>query len=274
MVKVKFPDTFSVDHLQIWHSDYFKNKIDIVERTEKYQKKVIRFFVSKESLIRRSNERNCWNELFSCVDSALESKRIQNDLSKLIFVPDILPKSESIFQDNFVKSTNSVLDKYWREVRGLLKDKKKPISFGKFLRNINDFVRFSIKADTLAIAEAFSKEIVQIPKLASNPVIEKFNKMYLADVRVDHELKMASGYFAYHCYFHFKEGFIVEMQIFSELSNYWRKISHHIYEKLRDKPKEDFRFNDVESRMIAMGHLLYLADCELNKIENELGLKK
>jgi len=110
--------------------------------------------------------------------------------------------------------------------------------------------------------------------LDSNPTINQFYNDYLTDVTVDHELKMASGYFAYHCYFHFKEGFIVEMQIFSELSNYCRKLSHHIYEKLRDEAKEDFKFNDVESRMIAMGHLLYLADCELHNIEIELGLKK
>lgn len=81
---------------------------------------------------------------------------------------------------------------------------------------------------------------------------------------------MASGYFAYHGLIKFKSGLLVELQIYSSLTNNWRKLSHKLYEKVRLNPKKNIDFGTSEARLISLGHLFHLVECELKRLEEEI----
>ena len=51
----------------------------------------------------------------------------------------------------------------------------------------------------------------------------------------------------------------------------WRKLSHALYELARVKPIEKHEFNSKESRLISLGHLLHLAECQLQTLREEFG---
>jgi ppGpp synthetase/RelA/SpoT-type nucleotidyltranferase len=84
-------------------------------------------------------------------------------------------------------------------------------------------------------------------------------------------MKMASGYFAYHGQVDFASGLIIEIQIYSSLMKSWRKLSHKLYEKARVRTKaKQLDYGTTETRLISLGHLLHLAECELTRLDNEL----
>ena len=77
-------------------------------------------------------------------------------------------------------------------------------------------------------------------------------------------MKMASGYFAYHGIIEFNSGITIEVQIYSSLMSSWSKLSHKLYEKARIRTKnKELDFGTTETRLISLGHLLHLAECEL-----------
>lgn len=84
-------------------------------------------------------------------------------------------------------------------------------------------------------------------------------------------MKMESGYFAYHGEVCFKGGLIVEVQIYSELMRQWRRRSHVYYERARVEGKQKHEFDSKESRLVSLGHLLHVAECELHKLAEEFG---
>jgi ppGpp synthetase/RelA/SpoT-type nucleotidyltranferase len=87
------------------------------------------------------------------------------------------------------------------------------------------------------------------------------------------EMKMASGYFAYHGLVCFKSGFIVEVQIYSALMSEWRKLSHLLYERVRLEPIAQYEFGSPESRLVSLGHALHLAECEIMRLHQEIEKK-
>ena len=82
-------------------------------------------------------------------------------------------------------------------------------------------------------------------------------------------MKMESGYFAYHGEVRFRTGLIVEVQIYSELMRQWRRLSHVHYELARVESKQRHEFNSKESRLVSLGHLLHVAECELQQLAEE-----
>ena len=82
---------------------------------------------------------------------------------------------------------------------------------------------------------------------------------------------MESGYFAYHGLVHFRNGLVVEVQIHSDLMKQWRKLSHALYELARAELIRTYEFNSKESRLISLGHLLHLAECQLQQLRQEFG---
>jgi ppGpp synthetase/RelA/SpoT-type nucleotidyltranferase len=110
-----------------------------------------------------------------------------------------------------------------------------------------------------------------LPGIIHQPKVRKAFDGSIASIRFAPEMKMESGYFAYHGLVHFRSGLVVEVQIYSELMRQWRKLSHRLYERARVEGKQTHEFNSKESRLSSLGHLLHLAECELQQLARDFG---
>ncbi len=92
----------------------------------------------------------------------------------------------------------------------------------------------------------------------------------IKSITVDEEMKMASGYFAFHGIISFENDINIEVQIYSNLTSAWRNLSHNLYEKVRSATRIEKEMGSPESRLISLGHLLYLAESEIERLQKEL----
>lgn len=163
------------------------------------------------------------------------------------------------------KSSDSILEKLWRKN---LKRSSDFASLSNLKHEITDLVRTSVVAPTLGHAHLFAMRLESWTEIVDASDIEN----YLDDigqVEVDMEAKLASGYFAYHSIVRFKSGLCIEVQIYSQLSEAWRGISHKLYETTRLKESLTTRAGSAEARLVSLGHLLHLAECELDRLAIE-----
>jgi ppGpp synthetase/RelA/SpoT-type nucleotidyltranferase len=108
-----------------------------------------------------------------------------------------------------------------------------------------------------------------LPDIIYDPGVRKAFNGSIASIHFGPEMKMESGYFAYHGLVRFKSGLVVEVQIYSELMRQWRRLSHSLYERARVEGIQKYEFNSKESRLISLGHLLHLAECQLEQLGQE-----
>jgi len=252
-----YPNKFDKKQYINWHEKDLE-KINITNNIEKTQDEITKFFLN--------NDKKLLSGLFQFIYEVIRISKIRRKNIKFEIVPK-QPKNETEFKRKYLKTIDSIINKLWR------KNQIEPtMKTSNLKENIKDLVRFSIKVDSLKSAETIANILADKSILIENSTdCKNLFETTLEKIEVDNEMKMSSGYFAYHCYFHFQDSCIVEIQLFSELSNYWRKMSHNIYEQVRINNGSDMKFNDINSRVISIGHMLYLAECELYNIEKELG---
>lgn len=168
--------------------------------------------------------------------------------------------------DDVFKSINSIVDKLWRKNN----DTSEYVKTTNIKQNIKDLARSSVILSTHNFANDFSKalpnwrqkfQINQIP-------LEDYND--ISEIKVEQEAKMASGYFAYHADVIYTDGFHVEIQIYSQLNEVWRGLSHKLYEKTRLLQDVEYGHGTSASRLVSLGHLLHLAECEAERLQREL----
>ena len=99
---------------------------------------------------------------------------------------------------------------------------------------------------------------------------EKNRFLQIKDIRVDEEAKAASGYFAYHSLVEFDDGNKAEVQLYSSISQAWRSVSHRLYERSRIAGIPYLAPGTSEARLISLGHLLHLAENELDRLMQEI----
>jgi ppGpp synthetase/RelA/SpoT-type nucleotidyltranferase len=176
-------------------------------------------------------------------------------------------KPTSASYDLLFKSTSSIINKLWR------KNTKVPpaVHLGNLKDHITDLVRTDIAATTLDSARFLAERMNALPGIIHEAKVRKAFDDCIASIRFEPEMKMESGYFAYHGEVRFKNGLIVEVQIYSDLMKQWRRLSHIYYELARVEEKKQHEFNSKESRLISLGHLLHMAECELYKLAQEFG---
>jgi ppGpp synthetase/RelA/SpoT-type nucleotidyltranferase len=271
---MNFPPIYEETLFDLWYKSKVEN-IKIDKRLERVRNDIAKYFIDPQVVNGYDTPINIWSLFLQFLDASLEHTKINKKLNIIDFVPDYFPKNHNEFTKYYIKTTKSIKNKLWRKNKQKRDNKERGnIKISDLTSDMKDLVRFSIKAGSLQIAEEMSKELSNISKIQKHDSVKKFYDNLLTKIEVDTELKTPSGYFAYHIYFYFKKGYVVELQVYSELSNYWRNISHVIYEKIRILPKKQLRFNDLDSRLISIGHLLYLADCELCNIEREIELRE
>jgi ppGpp synthetase/RelA/SpoT-type nucleotidyltranferase len=253
---MSYPSKFDKELYINWHKEHLED-INIINDIEKTQDEISDFFFD--------NDKKILLGLFQFINEVIRISKIRRQNINFEIVPE-QPKNIVEFKRKYLKTTDSIINKLWR------KNQQEPkIKMSNLKDYIKDLIRFSIKVDSLKSAETIANILSDKSILVDNSTdCKNLFESNLEKIAVDNEMKMSSGYFAYHCYFHFQNSCIVEIQLFSELSNYWRKMSHNIYEQVRISDNENMKFNDINSRVISIGHMLYLAECELYNIENEL----
>lgn len=168
--------------------------------------------------------------------------------------------------DLLFKSTDSIIEKCWRK-NAKLKDDF--VSSENLLCEITDLIRTSVICPTLLHAKMFSERFEAWEDFIPSEEIEQhFSE--IKSIVVDKEAKPASGYFAYHALVCFVDGLAIEVQFYSQLSSAWRNMSHKLYENTRVGASAFIAPGSPESRLISLGHMLHLAECELDRLADEL----
>jgi len=168
--------------------------------------------------------------------------------------------------DLLFKSSDSILEKLWRKN---LRRSSNYASLSNLQLEITDLLRTSVVAPTLGHAHLFAERLESWLEIVDASDIETYLDE-IDRVEVDMEAKLASGYFAYHIIVRVKSGLCIEVQIYSQLSEAWRSISHKLYETKRLKEESlTTRAGSAEARLVSLGHLLHLAECELDRLAVE-----
>ncbi len=171
--------------------------------------------------------------------------------------------------DALFKSVQSIVNKMWRKAE----DRGPTVHLGNLLESITDLIRTDVRTETLDGAQFLARRMNDLPRLLyDEQVREEYGKRIEA-TSFEPEMKMASGYFAYHGLFRFRSGYAVEVQVYSALMSEWRKLSHLLYERVRLEPIAQHEFGSPESRLISLGHALHLAECEIMRLRQEIEKK-
>ncbi|MGO8752057.1 MAG: hypothetical protein ACLQNE_39460 [Thermoguttaceae bacterium] len=174
------------------------------------------------------------------------------------------PRYESLF-----KSVTSIVNKMWRKAT----DMGPTANLGNIFQSITDMIRTDVRTETLDGAQFLARRMNELPALLYDAELRDQFNARVESASFEPEMKMASGYFAYHGLVRFKSGYVVEVQVYSALMSEWRKLSHQLYERVRLEPIAKHEFASPESRLISLGHALHLAECEIMRLRQEIDKK-
>jgi ppGpp synthetase/RelA/SpoT-type nucleotidyltranferase len=169
------------------------------------------------------------------------------------------------YEKKLFKSVDSIIEKIWRKN---CFSEGNPIKSTDISLRITDLVRTSVICPTLFHAREFALRLGNWTKYIQ--AAEEDSYSLIQDIRIDEEAKPSSGYFAYHCKVALVSGNTVEIQIYSSIGEAWRSISHRLYEKSRIGVSPHLVPGSSEARLISLGHLLHLAENELDRLMREI----
>jgi ppGpp synthetase/RelA/SpoT-type nucleotidyltranferase len=255
-----FPNPYDKQLYIKWHETKFKNDAPLVAKLE----------VFRESLKSSTLEdlEFLGELLYYIIPLCKKEYKIQTGLEFEYSIPlkDALKQKEGLQYDFLFKSTDSIINKLWRKNKT-----EESVNLSNIKHSINDLVRTEVICSSLAVCNFISQRLITDNiNLPSDYKLTKKLKEKIISIDFEPEMKMASGYFAYHGSIKFTSGLIVELQIYSSLTNTWRKLSHKLYEKVRLRPINNIDFGTSEARLISLGHLLHLAECEAQRLEKEI----
>lgn len=172
------------------------------------------------------------------------------------------------YEKKLFKSVDSIIEKIWRKNSTSKDCLIKSIDFPN---RITDLIRTSVICPTLFHAKEFAIRLRNWREyIRDNNDSETADYSLIHDIRIDEEAKPSSGYFAYHCQVTLADGYTVEVQVYSSISEAWRSISHRLYEKSRIGVGPYLAPGSSEARLISLGHLLHLAENELDRLMQEI----
>lgn len=164
------------------------------------------------------------------------------------------------------KSNDSIINKMWR----INKNTTDKITLDDLPNKMNDLVRTEVISSTLQGANYYAKKMGSHMNFIHDKVLKDELAQQKLKIHFNPRMYMDKGYFAYHGNITFRNGIQIEIQSYSDMMTYWRKLNHVFYEKLRNMPGDAYDFGETRSRLISLGHLLHLAECEILRIESEL----
>lgn len=166
---------------------------------------------------------------------------------------------------NLFKTVPSIVNKLWRKNKEC-----ETVNLSNIHQNIYDLIRTEIVSPTLDAASFLAKRLDSKNLNIQSMGLKTQYIKNIESITFEPEMKMDSGYFAYHGLVKFRDGITVELQIYSILLKTWRNLSHKLYDKVRIEGSGQYDFGSTESRLISLGHLLHLAECEILRLEEEM----
>lgn len=259
---MKFPNEYNKNEYIAWHEDKYPNDKNL-------EKKIVDF---RENLKLKAKEdlKFISNVIQSVNSIASNEYKIQNGnilevefpLTKILIESKISsPEYNLLF-----KSTDSIINKLWRKNK-----LGTEVEILNIQEHITDLVRTEIVTQTLESCSFLAKRLQEEHIYFPDEKQEKEFKEKIKKIHFEPEMKMASGYFAYHGEILCMSGLTIEIQIYSNLMKSWRKLSHKLYEKARIRANTKLLdYGTPETRLISLGHLLHLAECELSRLSKDL----
>ncbi|EHU1702625.1 hypothetical protein A1Z17_RS03335 [Acinetobacter baumannii] len=259
----KFPQEFAKATYIAWHNNHIEPGKDLVVEIDRIL----------SSLKKTENFRlNNLAELLSRLDSfnLLALRVAQQDISdastEILLEEGLRPEK----YNTLFKSPDSIIEKLWRKNK--IRTADNFITSENIITEIGDLIRTSVITSTFEYAKKYADSILVWKELIPNlPGLEVSNFSDIEKIESQQEVKMQNGYFAYHIDIHYKDGIRIEVQIFSRLSQIWRHLSHKLYEKERVGEKAEWGHGSVASRLVSLGHLLHLAECEVEYLKKTMG---
>lgn len=178
----------------------------------------------------------------------------------------LLATSSAAAYESLFKPFDSIVNKMWRKSG----EDRPAVEIDAVYDRITDLIRTDIRTDTLQSAEFLAHRMNGLPGFLYLDELRTAYEDRIVSCAFESEMKMASGYFAYHGLVKFKPGYSVEVQIYSALMAEWRRLSHLLYEQVRITPIEHHEFASKESRLISLGHMLHLAECEIQRLSKDM----
>lgn len=256
---MSYPDNYDFERYVRWHEEHAETSVDLVDKLTQDRESL------KENRVRLKN----LSELLSTLNTLLIRAKQTDGQDISILKCEILLEEQlnSDKYDDVFKSVESIVDKLWRKN----KEAQDHITTGNIQSRIKDLVRSSVIVSSHSYASDFSKALKDWKrKFEINEIsLEKYAD--IQEIVVEQEAKMASGYFAYHADVVYTDGVHVEIQIYSQLNEVWRKLSHKLYEKTRLNEGVEHGHGTSASRLVSLGHLLHLAECEAERLQSDLG---
>ncbi len=267
---MKFPKIFDESEYVNWHNSKWPTKHGLRADIEKYREDLMRSSINNLAFL---------SNLFSHYIKVAENEYKQRQTRDIALRAEyISPLSNAL--DNrlgvdyklLFKSSTSIIDKLWRKNNDEISKKgyqtKNFVTLKNLSTRMTDIVRTEIICGSLesckVLSQVFSKNEI------NNISLKRQYNARIKNIDVESEMKMDKGYFAYHILIQFKDDLIIEVQIYSATIKKWRKLSHLLYENSRIFGSSKPEFNSMESRLISLGHLFHIAECEIKVLEDEL----
>ena len=263
MFQMKFPEKFKGADYVEWHHQECPIDIDLPAKLDQlrldlktnthenllFLSELISFFIKgARQEYKNTNKSTNPPEYENAIQKALtEKKKGNEDNYNLLF-----------------KTTSSIINKQWRKYA----KEKKIIPLESIKTTFTDLIRTEIIADTLESAAFLAKRFKR--GLINSKLMEVKYDKNISDIEIEPEMKMNSGYFAYHILVNYKDGTTVEVQIYSAIIKKWRDLSRTLYDSERINPTEVHEFATTESRLISLGHLFHIAECEIQSLQQAL----
>ncbi|MGA5656825.1 hypothetical protein [Rahnella contaminans] len=256
---MSYPNPYDFQQYVAWHQQHIEPGIDLIETITST---LDTFKKGKDRLSKLAELLNILNTLL------LRAKQTTGeDIS--LYKYDILLSSQLSPDryDEIFKSIPSIVDKLWRKNKGTTEY----ITTDNLTSKIKDLARSSVIVSTHSYANDFSRILQDWRNKLKINGFDSDNYQDIEEILVEQEAKMASGYFAYHVDVIYIDGLHVEIQIYSQLNEIWRNLSHKLYEKTRLQQSVEHGHGTSASRLVSLGHLLHLAECEAERLQADLG---
>lgn len=258
---MKFPAKYNRQDYVTWHEYNFPNDRNFEQKIKRFREELM--------IEARIDLEFISNVVQSVISMASHSYQVDHGSilsAEFPLLNVLMQKKNTIEYELLFKSEESIINKLWRKNR--VGDE---VELANIKTHITDLVRTEIITPTLESCKFLARRLERRNIYFPDKKQEKEFREKIIEVSFEPEMKMASGYFAYHGIISCKSGLQIEVQIYSSLMKVWRKLSHKLYDKarIRTSPKQ-LDYGTTETRLISLGHLLHLAECELTRLDDEL----
>lgn len=252
-----FPIPYNFEQYVSWHNQEVEPGGDLIANLESLM----------ESLKENKERFEKLAQILENLNTALLRAKQTADIDIKSYKCELLLNSQLPTEkySEIFKSIESIVDKLWRKNKGATNY----ITSENIKENLKDLVRSSVILSTHNFANDFSKALLNWRRIFDINNIPLDNYSDIVDIKVEQEAKMASGYFAYHADVIYNDGVHVEIQIYSQLNEVWRGLSHKLYEKTRLQQDVEYGHGTSASRLVSLGHLLHLAECEAERLQSD-----